>query len=195
MNNKRNSDRSISQVKVLAFMSILIALDVILVRFVSFEIPSMRIGAGFIAVIIAGMYLGPLRAGIVGLVADILGMLIFPKGAFFPGFTLSGSLNYVIAGWFLEGKKSAKTFNVITYAIFSTLIIDTFLNTIWLVMMLHQNDMSRFIPVLAPRVPFQIVMTILKVILIPILYRTLFSRLKATDVERPGIRETVANDR
>lgn len=192
MNKGTKNPQRMSQVKILAFMGIMVALDVILVRFVSFEIPSMRIGGGFMAVILAGMYLGPVRAGIVGLVADILGMLIFPKGAFFPGFTLSAGLNYFIAGWFLEGKKSANTVNVVIYAVFSTLLIDTVLNTTLLVMMLHQNDFTKFMAVLLPRIPFQIVVTALKIVFIPLIYRTLFKRFKADGVERLGIRESSA---
>lgn len=190
MKNSTKSNQSISQAKVLAFMGIMIALDVILVRFLVFQTPTMRISFHFIVIILAGMYLGPLRAGIVGVVADILGMLIFPRGAYFPGFTLSAGITYALAGFFLEGKKSAKLFNVVVYSVLSTLLIDTVLNTIWLVMLVHQNDFTKWSVVLGTRIPFQIVVTVLKIIFIPIIYRTLFKRFRASDVEHPGIRES-----
>lgn len=190
MRNSTKNSQSISQAKVLAFMGIMIALDVILVRFLVIQGPAMRISFHFIVVILAGMYLGPFRAGIIGIVADILGMLIFPRGAYFPGFTLSAGITYVMAGYFLEGRKSAKMLNVVVYSVLSTLLIDTVLNSIWLVMLLHQNDFTKFMVILGPRIPFQIVVTVLKIIFIPIIYRTLFKRFRANDVEHPGIRET-----
>lgn len=190
MDNRTETGRPANKAKELVFMGIMIALDIIAVRFLSITTPAMRIGLGFISSIIAGMYLGPVRATIVGVVADLLGFAVFPQGLFFPGFTLSQGVSGFLAGFFLEGKKSARLANVVTYAILSTLLVDTLLNTTWLVMMLHQSDFSFFLFRLVPRLPNQAVITILKIILVPIFYRTLFQRIKATGVERPGIRET-----
>lgn len=177
-----------NKIKELTFMAFVVALDIILVRFFSLETPAMRIGFGFISNLIAGMYLGPLRAGVVGLVADVLGMILFPKNAFFPGFTLSAILHGVLAGYFLEGKKAGKMVNVVTYSVVSTVLISSILNTLWVVMMVHNNDMSKFMPSLTLRIPTQLTVGVLKIIFIPILYRVLFKRFKAKGVEYPGIR-------
>lgn len=179
------------RVREIVFMGIMIALDVLAVRFLSFEIPTMRVGLGFLAIMIAAMYLGPVRAGIVGLIADLLGFVLFGKGIFMPGFTISALVNGLIAGYFLEGKKSSQVYNYILYGIVSTLVVDTLMNTTWLVMMLHNNDFSYFMARLIPRVPNQIVVTVLKIIMAPILYNTLFKRFVARDVEHKGIRERV----
>lgn len=189
MQNNEKRQQPMLRVREIVFMGIMIALDVLAVRFLSFEIPTMRIGTGFLAIIIAGMYLGPLRAGLVGLIADLLGFVLFGKGIFFPGFTISALVNGVIAGYFLEGKKSAKVVNYVLYALISTLVVDTLMNTTWLVMMLHENDFSYFMARLLPRLPNQVVVTVLKIIMVPILYRTLFQRFVARGVEHPGIRE------
>lgn len=189
MINEQRGGRSTNLVKEIVFMGIMIAVDVVAVRFLSFNMITMRIGTGFIANIIAGMYLGPVRAGLVGLIADLIGFTLFPVGAFFPGFTLSAVLNGVIAGAFLEGKKSSLRRNVILYALVSTLLVDTLLNTTWLVMMLHQNDFGKFMFRLIPRIPNQVAMIVLKIILVPVLYRTLFKRFRIRGVEHPGIRE------
>ena len=189
MNNNPGGSRSTQLAKEIVFMGIMIALDVIAVRFLSLTTPVMRIGTGFIAVIIAGMYLGPVRAGIVGLIADLIGFMLFPVGAFFPGFTLSATVSGVLAGYFLEGKKSGDFKNVIIYAVFSTLLVDTLMNTTWLVMMLHQGDFTKFLIRLIPRIPNQVVITVLKIVLIPLLYSRLFKRFRIAGVEHPGIRE------
>lgn len=173
-------------------MGIMIALDVLAVRFLSVETPVMRVGLGFLANIIAGMYLGPARAGIVGLLADLVGFFMFPKGTFFPGFTISAAVNGILTGYFLEGRKSANFKWFVSYAILSTLLVDTLMNTIWLVMMLHNGDMSFFWTRLSIRIPNQVVVTALKIIMVPLLYNTVFKRLRAVGVERPGNRESSA---
>lgn len=189
-NSKRQPARS--KVREIVFMGIMVAIDVVAVRFLSIETPAMRIGFGFVANLIAGMYLGPARAGIVGVAADLLGFTLFGKGIFFPGFTVSALVQGLLAGYFLEGKKSANVARVITYAVISTVLVDTLMNTTWLVMMLHDGDFSYFMFRLIPRLPNQVVVTVLKVILVPILYRSIFTRLRAVGVERPGIREAGA---
>ncbi len=188
--NKRQ--KTTNRVREIVFMGILIALDVVAVRFLSFQTPAMRIGFGFVANLIAGMYLGPLRAGIVGVTADLLGFFLFGQGLFFPGFTISAGVQGLLAGFFLEGKKSKDLPRIIIYAILSTVLVDTLMNTTWLVLMLDNGNFAAFWPRLSLRVPNQIAVTVLKVILVPILYRAVFQRFKATGVEHAGIREPKA---
>ena len=189
MNKNLSGGRSTKLVNEIVFMGIMIAVDVIAVRFLSINLITMRVGIGFIANIVAGMYLGPVRAGMVGLIADLIGFTLFPVGAFFPGFTLSAVMSDVIAGFFLEGKKSSRLFNIIMYAVVSTVLVETLMNTTWLVLMLHQGDFSKFMFRLIPRIPNQLATIVFKIILIPIFYKTLFKRFRAKGVERAGIRE------
>ena len=69
-------------------LALLIALEVVLTRFLSINLPIVRIGFGFLPVAIAAILFGPLWAGIGYAVGDLIGMLIWPTGAYFPGFTL-----------------------------------------------------------------------------------------------------------
>lgn len=189
MENNGRRQKSKLRVEEIVFMGIMIAIDVLTVRFLSFEIPTMRVGLGFLSIIIAGMYLGPVRAGIVGFIADLLGFFLFGKGIFFPGFTISAAVNGIIAGYFIEGKKSSKVLNYVVYALVSTLVVDTLLNTSWLVIMLHESDFSYFMARLLPRIPNQVVVTALKILMVPLFYNTLFRRFVARGVEHPGIRD------
>jgi len=74
--------------KKLVMMGLLIALQIIFVRFLSFSAgnSSIRISLGFFPVAVAGMILGPVGGGLVGIVADFLGMMLFSRGDiyFFP---------------------------------------------------------------------------------------------------------------
>ncbi|WP_027624850.1 folate family ECF transporter S component [Clostridium lundense] len=120
--------------KKIVFIGLLVALQVILTRFLGIETPIVRVSFGFLPLALAGMLFGPLVGGITGASADILGMLIFPKGAYFPGFTVSTALSGAIYGMFLH-KKSKSIVNISIAAISITLFINLGLNTLWLSML------------------------------------------------------------
>ncbi len=80
--------------------AILIALSVVFERFLSVRIPffgveTLRIGIGALPIFIAGFLFEPTDALIVGALADIVGYLISPMGAYMPQFTLTSALT----GW------------------------------------------------------------------------------------------------
>lgn len=118
----------------LVFISILVAIEVILTRFLSIQTPIIRIGFGFIPVSLAAMLYGPFIGGMVGAVSDVLGMLIFPKGAFFPGFTFSAFLGGIFYGVFLY-KKQKSLLNIGLAVLVITLIVNLGFNTLWLSML------------------------------------------------------------
>ena len=79
---------------------------------------------------IAAMILGPVKGGIVGATADFLGAVLFPIGAYFPGFTLTAFLTGAIYGIFLHEKQSLVR---IAGAVgINQLILSLFLNTLWI---------------------------------------------------------------
>ena len=114
----------------LVMMGLLIAINIILSRFVSIQAWNLRIGFGFLPIIIAAMMLGPVKAGIVAAVADVIGAILFPAGTFFPGFTLTAFLIGVVYGIFLY-KKQNKWKVFIAVGIHQC-ILSLFLNTLWL---------------------------------------------------------------
>ena len=75
--------------KKLITLSVLVAMDVVLTRFLSINAWNTRIGFGFVPMVIAAMMYGPLSAGIVAALADFIGAILFPTGPYFPGFTFS----------------------------------------------------------------------------------------------------------
>ncbi|WP_313470196.1 folate family ECF transporter S component, partial [Carnobacterium sp.] len=73
MNKKKFDARSIS------IIGLLMALDIILTRFVAIETPIVRIGFGFLPVAIIAMLYGPWIAGIAAAITDFMGIMLFPK--------------------------------------------------------------------------------------------------------------------
>jgi len=117
----------------LTIMAVCIALEIICSRFLSIQTPVTRLSFSFIALAIAGMLLGPVRAGVVGFAADILGLFLFSGYTFNPGITLTTTLVGVLFGICLY-KKPAIIRCVIAAAIHQ-LFLSFVLNTLWLAMM------------------------------------------------------------
>ena len=76
-----------------------VAMEVILARFLSLHTWNLKIGFSFLPVVAAALWGGPLAGGITGALGDLIGALLFPVGAYFPGFTLSSFLDGAIYGW------------------------------------------------------------------------------------------------
>ena len=95
---KRNQN-GIFSTRNLILMAALIAMQIILARFLSIQASEiLRISFESIPVILAGMWLGPLSGAVVALVADILGTVISGYGIWFPPIALGPVLVGVISG-------------------------------------------------------------------------------------------------
>ena len=76
----------------------LLALDVVFTRLLAISTPLMKIGLGFTAVAMCAILYGPWWTALVAALGDIVGALLFPTGAFFPGFTLTAACTGLIFG-------------------------------------------------------------------------------------------------
>lgn len=125
------TSKSLKNLTTITCIALLIALDIILTRFVSINTQFLRIGFGMIPVAIAGAAFGPVWGGVCGAVGDLLGLMIFPSGAFFPGFTLTAALTGVIYGLCMYRRPRK-----IMYAVLASIIVcigcNLILDTIWL---------------------------------------------------------------
>ena len=90
----------------LAILGVLIAMEVILSRFVSISTWNMKIGFAFIPVAAAAILLGPVEAAVCGGLADFLGATLFPIGTYFPGFTATAALTGLVFGLFFHKEQT-----------------------------------------------------------------------------------------
>lgn len=125
-------------VKKLIQISLLIAIEVILTRFCSIQTPIVRIGFGFVPIAIIAMMYGPLSAGIAYVIGDLLGMALFPSGAFFPGFTLTAFLTGVVYGVFLYNKPKTWV-RILGAALTVCLVLNLCLDTYWLYILMGKG--------------------------------------------------------
>lgn len=114
----------------LVILAVLIAIDVILTRFLSIQTPITRVGFAFVARVIAGIVLGPILAAAAAGIADVIGMILFPSGTFFPGFTLTAVMMGLIYGLFLHKKVTIP--RIIGAVVVNQLVCSLALNTLWL---------------------------------------------------------------
>jgi len=118
---------------------LLLAASIVLTRVLSFRfaiggIEGIRIGLGGLPLVMAGVLMGPVTGGVVGIISDVTGYFINPMGPYMPHFTLTSALNGIIPGLLLL-KKEKETITLkqlapvvaITRLIASTILVPYFL--------------------------------------------------------------------
>lgn len=117
--------------RMLVTMALLIAMNVVLARFLGIQTPLVQVSFSFVPVVLAALLYGPVPAAIVGAMGDFLGAILFPAGAFFPGFTLTAFLAGLVYGIFLY-KKPAAVWRAVAAVLLITVFLNMGLNTLWL---------------------------------------------------------------
>lgn len=160
--------------RVLVFMALFIAMDVILTRFLSVQTPIIRIGFGFIPIALAGMMFGPVVGGVTAALGDIVGMLVFPQGAYFPGFTFTQFLAGATFGLLLY-KKPKSILRISIAAAIVVVVVDVLLNTVWISMITS----TPYVALLPTRVT--------KLLMIPVEAVVCYAIWKALSMTRAGV--------
>ncbi|MBQ9648122.1 MAG: folate family ECF transporter S component [Oscillospiraceae bacterium] len=149
--------------KMLATLGVLLAMDIVLTRFLSVSAWNIRIGFGFIPVVLAAMLFGPLPAAIVAALADLLGAILFPTGPYFPGFTLTAFLTGLTFGLLIYKKQSVR--NTVAAVVIVQFVLGLLLNTLWISTLYH----SPFVPLLATRVVQSALLSVVQFVTIRVL--------------------------
>ena len=123
-------------------LGLLIALEIVLSRFLSFAAWNMKIGFAFVPVALAAMLYGPVAAAIVGGLGDIIGALMFPIGPYAPGFTVTAVLMGLVLGFLLQ--KRRELWRVLTAVCVNQLVLSLFLNTLWISMLYSSASPRRW---------------------------------------------------
>lgn len=126
--------------KRLAVCGLLIAVAVILsgpltIPSFTLGVYSVNIGIGVLPVILVAVLYGPLYGGIVGALVDVLQVLLFPKGAFVPWFTIVAALLGVIIGLFFQKEREPKPGRLFLAVGVGRLVTSVICNTLLLVML------------------------------------------------------------
>lgn len=154
----------------LILTAILAALSVVLGRFFSYNVQDFSIGFGFLPVLICGMLCGVWWGGLCGALADFVGAILFPFGAYFPGFTavafLMGAL-YGAVGKFERKFGSGKLF--FAFTLLTLLIAESvctlLINSYWLHLMFGRPYVAQLVLRLPQAIAYFIVKTAAAIII------------------------------
>ena len=149
----------------LTVSALLIARDVVFSRVLAINTPLMKIGLGFAAVALSAMLYGPLWAALTAALGDLVGALLFPTGAYFPGFTATAALTGLIFGLFLY-RREKSWLRAFLAALCNCLLVTLLLNTLMIAVFFRSSpaelagaDFARFMELtslkalLAARIP------------------------------------------
>lgn len=122
--------------KKIILAGLLLATTIILNRFLSIKTPIVVISFAFIPIMLSGMLLGPMWTMLIAGLADLIGALLFPFGAYFVGYTISSTLSGLIYGLFLQRKYNKTNKKLLLNLIISSLIVlivcNGILNSVWI---------------------------------------------------------------
>lgn len=161
-----------TNVRFLSTMALMVALHVVLSRFLSINTFDLKIGFAFIPIFVAAYLYGPMAAGIVGALGDFLGAILFPIGAYFPGFTLTCFCTGLIFGLLLHEKQTVARIAASTAV--NQLILGLLVNTYWLSMIKG----TPFPVEMVVRVPQCLILIPVEFVVMATLSRALFPRLR-----------------
>ena len=133
---------------------------IVMKRLLSIRLPFISIGFDFIPFMFSAILLGTKYATVIGITSDIIGRLLFPMSAYFPGFTIGAGLTGFLYGKFLyrDGKiKADKQFliRLILCVVVVTIAINIVFNTMCVIKVV--GDASKVI------VPLRFVKAILMI--------------------------------
>ncbi len=150
--------------KMLAVMSLLVALEVIIARFGTLRpTESIKLSLDFIPVVVSAVLFGPVPAMIISILADVLGAFLFPVGPFFPGFTVTAALTGLLYGALLYQEQTMP--RILLAVVLQQGILSLLLNTFWLKVLYGLP----YLPTLVGRLVQAGVMSALQIVLIPLL--------------------------
>lgn len=116
--------------KIITQVAVLLAMEVILSRFFDISTPVTKFSLAFVPLAVCAALFGPVYGGVMAGMADFLGAVLFPKGPFFPGYTLNAILYGVALGMALkEGRR--KWWQLLLALVFNHVVVGIFLAALW----------------------------------------------------------------
>lgn len=164
-----------SKIKQIVLTAVLLAILIVLSRFLSIKTPILRISFAFIPTCISAIWLGPKWTVLLNVLGDIIGATLFPIGPFFIGYTISTAIEGLIYGLLLYQKEpysySDKQFilKVVISVVLVTCISNLGLNTLWI----HITTKKAFVVLLGSRIIKELIMIPIQISLIIFIYNVL----------------------
>lgn len=156
-----------SKNKKIILAGLLLAMSIVLSRFLSIKTPIVTISFSFVPTILCAIWLGPKWTILVSILSDLIGATLFPFGSFFIGYTVTTAVAATIYGFLLYQKEEDTYRNkqfivrLIIAVILVTVICNIGLNTLWL----NITTGKAFMVLLASRIVKELVMVPIKIVM------------------------------
>lgn len=158
-----------SETKKIILSGLLLALLIVLSRFISIKTQILVISLSFIPIMISAILLGPKYSLLIAGLGDLIGALLFPFGEYFVGFTITAALSGLIYGLFLYNKNENEFFSekkLLFRLILSSILVLVIINIFIKSFMIHLLYGKAFIAVLSTRVIAELIMIPIQIIVI-----------------------------
>ncbi|MBE6733045.1 MAG: folate family ECF transporter S component [Ruminococcaceae bacterium] len=156
-----------SQLFKIILTAMLIALNVVIERFLAFNVWNQSISFSFITIAFAAVFLGIPYAVVVGALGDLIGAILFPFGSYFIGFTITNMLAALITAIFIY--KKASVINITASVIINKITTTLLLNSLWITI-LYRDSLDAYFAVFISRLPQAAIMAIVEIIFIILLF-------------------------
>ena len=126
-----------SRNKKIILTAVLLAMLIILSRFLSIKTPILKISFAFVPTMLCAVWLGIKWTVLLNVLGYVIGATLFPTGPYFVGYTISTAIAGFIYGIFLyrkeENSYSDKQFfiRLILSTVLVAIIVNMGLNTLW----------------------------------------------------------------
>lgn len=166
---------TITKTKKLILSAMFLSILLVLSRFLSIKTSFLVISFSFIPIMLCSIYLGPKYSLVVAALGDLIGALIFPFGAYFPGFTITAGLMGFIYGIFLykNPNKKIKNKTFIFKLVLSSLIVLIGVKVIMESAFLNIMYGKAYIAVVLTRITTQVIALPIQVVTIYLLEKAL----------------------
>jgi ECF transporter S component (folate family) len=126
----KSSANKLKDVRMLSFIALMIALKIV-IGFIRIPVgENLRISLTYIIVAIEGMVVGPVAGMTSAFITDNLSFILFPDGAYFPGYTLTAMLGSLFYSIFLYQKKVTWP-RIILAKIMNNYLVNVLLGSLW----------------------------------------------------------------
>ena len=115
-------------VQKLVVIGLLIALNIVLSRFVSIKALNFKISLTFITIVVAAYLYGYFGSIMVAFFGDLVGSLLFPIGPYNPLLSLSAVLSAVVYAYFFRKEMNKK--NIVCACFINRFVVSMIINTI-----------------------------------------------------------------
>ncbi|MBO5409347.1 MAG: folate family ECF transporter S component [Clostridia bacterium] len=164
------------QTRRLIYLSLLIAMNIVFVRLLSFQTPVTRLDFGFVPISLAGALFGPFWGALAGGASDILGMLVNSKGmAYFFPWTLNAVLHGFFYGLFLY-RKQKTWLRIISCVMIQGIFVNLLLGSIWAT--IYRGNWQLFPVVMGERLLMVVITVPVQILVIQLLCRVLKPHIK-----------------